>query len=889
MSCQPQRSSRPDASQWKRRLGRMSVLTCLAMMSTVAWSQELKDAGAAAVKLNAPEGQKWALLVGVDQYLDKRLGSLQYCGADAQALRDVLVRQGGFPADQVMVLHDKQAEPIRQPLRLSIEQSLKALLAQAGPKDLILVSFSGHGIQMGETAYLCPTEADLDKPEATMVSVAGLYDKLSKDCRAAQKIVFIDACRKPVATGQKAPSLELTKGFSDRLRQVPEGLLILSSCKAGQLSYEEKDFGHGVFAHFLLDGLTGKADARGPNLRGNGDGRIEVDELFNYASTQTGKYVMNKFVEAQTPELYGVRRGPIDLLAALPDVREILDKALRVAESISDKNRSITVIKMRLPATSIVLSKVGEAHAQAGDKRAARLAFENAIRSARLISDDDMSLRAGMLAWIALSQAKTADFSAAMETARSIGDESVINSTSQYQEDDLRNPFYNKSTIEFPFDSLHREMDDWNSSPSNKMSALTQVALLQAEHSEVQAAQSTLKQALDASRLIKDNSSRASALTFIALAQAKCGDNQEARVTLRDAVRVGRWIHNADGVMSNSRSATLSDIALAQSRVGDVDAARATTQESLQAARSMKDEHQSISAMRQIALVQVKNADFDGSQATLHEALAKARSMSNHYGKVPALGEIAFAQALAGDKKAARLTIDDALREIRANKDASGISYYPCEIVKAQLEVSGVAEALQTAKSMSEKPSQVSALICIADAQVKSGDFIGALNTARAINLLDRDRGVECIAGIAIAQAGVGDSISAQATSRDLLAIADELLKKRSVNDSTTTNGDSVFWASSYIALAQAKSGLGHEALETVRDFMIPHWNEEDGWFLAYAPVVLSFCRDQLKNGYATQVCELAERIPNPIDRIAVLLCLAEAIREEQKHAVPTK
>ena len=276
MQPQPQRIRNSNSSRRNRFLAEISVVAWVAIVSAVAWSQPAQESSAArakAAKLNATEGQKWALLIGVDHYLDRRLGSLQFCGADAQALRDVLVRQGGFPADQVMVLHDKQTEPIRQPLRLSIEQSLKALLAQAGPKDLILVSFSGHGIQVGETAYLCPTEADLDKPEATMVSVASLYEKLSKECRAAQKIVFVDACRKPVESGQKAPALELAKGFSERLQQVPEGLLILSSCKSGQLSYEEKEFGHGVFAHFLLDGLTGKAATAGRSDRSDSSAR----------------------------------------------------------------------------------------------------------------------------------------------------------------------------------------------------------------------------------------------------------------------------------------------------------------------------------------------------------------------------------------------------------------------------------------------------------------------------------------------------------------------------------------------------------------------------------------------------------------------------------------
>ena len=41
---------------------------------------------------------------------------------------------------------------------------------------------------------------------------------------------------------------------------VPEGIIALFSCKAGQKSYELPELGHGVFFYHLLDGWKGKAD-----------------------------------------------------------------------------------------------------------------------------------------------------------------------------------------------------------------------------------------------------------------------------------------------------------------------------------------------------------------------------------------------------------------------------------------------------------------------------------------------------------------------------------------------------------------------------------------------------------------------------------------------------
>ncbi len=48
--------------------------------------------------------------------------------------------------------------------------------------------------------------------------------------------------------------------------------------RAGEVSEERDDLGHGVFTYYLLQGLKGKADF-------NADGLITVDEAYSYVST----------------------------------------------------------------------------------------------------------------------------------------------------------------------------------------------------------------------------------------------------------------------------------------------------------------------------------------------------------------------------------------------------------------------------------------------------------------------------------------------------------------------------------------------------------------------------------------------------------------------------
>ena len=81
--------------------------------------------------------------------------------------------------------------------------------------------------------------------------------------------------------------------------------MLLASCGPSQVSMEDADFKHGVFMHYLLEGLQGQA--------ANSDGAVTLAGLYDYASLQTKKYVAHKFNESQTPAIRGDINGPFEI------------------------------------------------------------------------------------------------------------------------------------------------------------------------------------------------------------------------------------------------------------------------------------------------------------------------------------------------------------------------------------------------------------------------------------------------------------------------------------------------------------------------------------------------------------------------------------------------
>src|SRR5262249_57247774 len=94
---------------------------------------------------------------------------------------------------------------------------------------------------------------------------------------------------------------------------LPEGLAVLFGCRAGQKTYESASAGggHGVFFHFVLEGLHGAAKADG--------GQVTWSRLAEYVS---------KRVSEDAPRLVGdpgVRQTP-NLVANLQGASPVLRK-----------------------------------------------------------------------------------------------------------------------------------------------------------------------------------------------------------------------------------------------------------------------------------------------------------------------------------------------------------------------------------------------------------------------------------------------------------------------------------------------------------------------------------------------------------------------------------
>ncbi|MBY8840240.1 caspase family protein [Streptomyces sp. SP2-10] len=176
------------------------------------------------------DNRRIALLIGVggNPGAEHLLPSLAATvDADLHALRSSL-EDSGYAVQE-----------LRNPTRNEITERIAALSASAPPGSTLLLYFTGHGVRIGTTDYLVPSDArapagdDAAAWEQPHVRESLLEADISRylaNCTAGTVLWLIDACRR--AGGEETPA------FGSYIVKGPphSGFAVLTSCGPGEFS-----------------------------------------------------------------------------------------------------------------------------------------------------------------------------------------------------------------------------------------------------------------------------------------------------------------------------------------------------------------------------------------------------------------------------------------------------------------------------------------------------------------------------------------------------------------------------------------------------------------------------------------------------------------------------
>lgn len=235
----------------------------------------------------SPVGERWAVLVGVSKYRAAGL-DLRFAHRDAQDLHKLIVSPegGNFDPDHIRLLCDKKATTA------AVTRAVRGFLLGALPDDLILLFFACHGgpdpRRPSGPLYLYTHDTDPADVAGTAFAMDEIDRALSGLIQARRVVIIADTCHSGGIGGgpggRGAATAEATHMYLDAMAAAKGGVALLTSAEAAESSLEDERWGggHGVFTHYLLEGMRGHADGFGDEK----DGIVSVGELFEYVRAQ---------------------------------------------------------------------------------------------------------------------------------------------------------------------------------------------------------------------------------------------------------------------------------------------------------------------------------------------------------------------------------------------------------------------------------------------------------------------------------------------------------------------------------------------------------------------------------------------------------------------------
>lgn len=328
---------------------------------------------------------KYALLIGNAEYTDPGLAKLTAPGRDTKDLARALEDREIGAFDEVGILINESEHVVRE--------AIDDFFNDKKTDDLLVLYFSGHGVrdELG-ALYLAVRNTSLKKLRATGVKSDYIREAMDQS-RSKRQVLILDCCN----SGAFAPGTKAATGVSIGTSTAFEGgygRIILTASDATQYAWEgDKVIGetdNSLFTHFLVEGLKGEADL-------DSDGRITVDELYNYAYEKvklaTPKQTPSKFSSREQGEIVlraninpeSVKPAPLpdDLIAEIEDQRPYVREAAVKRLSTLLKNRNLGLAR----SARLALEKMAEGDDSRSVAGAASQALESVRQAEKLIEE----------------------------------------------------------------------------------------------------------------------------------------------------------------------------------------------------------------------------------------------------------------------------------------------------------------------------------------------------------------------------------------------------------------------------------------------------------------------------------------------------------------------
>jgi len=240
--------------------------------------------------------KKVAIIIALQRYSDASIPQVKYAQADAQSFASALEGLGFDASDRQILLSDEAT-------KTTIESRIRKTLAALTEDDVLYLYYAGHGFTVDDRNFITGYDSDLDDLEHTSIALEWMFDTLRRSA-CGEAAVFLDASdhnMAPDSSQQRTPTASSQDELNDFFAKA-EHRVCFASCKPGESSHPSDSLQHGIWAHHLLEALTGNADTALENGT-----LLTATSLQEHLSSEMPRTLRSTLtgIHAQTPCFYG--------------------------------------------------------------------------------------------------------------------------------------------------------------------------------------------------------------------------------------------------------------------------------------------------------------------------------------------------------------------------------------------------------------------------------------------------------------------------------------------------------------------------------------------------------------------------------------------------------
>ena len=267
-------------------------------------------------KVNArPVRDKWALIIGIGHFKDKKVPKLKYATQDANDFYGYLINEANFKKDHVRILLNEDAT--RERILHELDKGFLGRFAE--PDDMVVIFVSTHGspsqLDARNKNYLVAYDTSVDRLFASGIQMQQ-FNTIIKRNDAKRTLVVLDACHSGNVT-PNAKGIYRVGNFDAQALSVGSGQMVICSSSPSQQSWESKRYKNGVFTRKLLENLRKRGTA------------TSIETAFSYTKDEVDKEVSQDYPgKSQTPQIHSAWSGADLVLAVRPTNPTILQSSV---------------------------------------------------------------------------------------------------------------------------------------------------------------------------------------------------------------------------------------------------------------------------------------------------------------------------------------------------------------------------------------------------------------------------------------------------------------------------------------------------------------------------------------------------------------------------------